>query len=260
MYLCKVIAAQDNYLIKLPIFEGPFDLLLFFIERDELNVHDIPIAKITDDFLGYLQQMQQLNIELASEFIYVAATLMRIKAKMLLPRPEVDEQGNEIDPRQDLVSRLLEYKRFKEAAQDLDYLGEQRGLLHERGGIPKDLKEIAKNISAGEELLNFDLYKLLQVYQKVLLRLYDREAEQPRHDVELYPYTIEEQKLQISKLLQLNQRINYQTVLAQSKDKVQLVYNLLAILEMLQQQMVQIQIGLGFNNFWVENREVVEEE
>src|SRR3546814_3337126 len=95
----------DGYEIKLPQFEGPFDLLLFFIERDELNIHDIPIAKITTDFLDYLLKAQALNMELASEFIFVAATLMRIKAKMLLPRPELDDAGNEIDPKQDLIQK-----------------------------------------------------------------------------------------------------------------------------------------------------------
>ena len=94
---------SESFEIKLPQFEGPFDLLLFFIERDELDIHDIPIATITNDFMEYMHQMQAMNIELASEFILVAATLMRIKAKMLLPRYEKDGDGNEIDPRQDLV-------------------------------------------------------------------------------------------------------------------------------------------------------------
>ena len=89
--------------IKLPLFEGPFDLLLFFIERDELDIYDIPISKITDDFLSYLKELDNLNIEVASEFILVAASLMRIKAKLLLPRPQLDEEGNELDPRDELV-------------------------------------------------------------------------------------------------------------------------------------------------------------
>ena len=99
--------------IKLPLFEGPFDLLLFFIQRDELDIYDIPISKITDDFLSYLKDLEKLNVDVASEFILVAATLMRIKAKMLLPRPQLDEEGNEIDPRDELVKHLLEYKKYK---------------------------------------------------------------------------------------------------------------------------------------------------
>jgi segregation and condensation protein A len=99
----------ETYQIKLPQFEGPFDLLLFFIERDELDIYNIPISKITNDFLNYIHESESLNIELSSEFILFISTLMRIKAKMLIPRKELDEQGNEIDPRQELVDKILEY-------------------------------------------------------------------------------------------------------------------------------------------------------
>ena len=114
--------ANDTFTIKLAKFEGPFDLLLFFIERDELDIYDIPIAKITKDFLAYIRELEEMNIDLASEFIVVAATLMRIKAKLLLPRKQIDEQGNEIDPREELVSRLLEYKRYKSVLDELRQL------------------------------------------------------------------------------------------------------------------------------------------
>ena len=103
---------NTSYQIKLPQFEGPFDLLLFFIERDELDIYNIPITGIINDFLTYIHEQESLNIELSSEFILFISTLMRIKAKMLLPRKELDAQGNEIDPRQELVNKILEYKRF----------------------------------------------------------------------------------------------------------------------------------------------------
>ena len=102
-----------SYEIKLPLFEGPFDLLLFFIERDEIDIMDIPISKITNDFFEYISDLESMNIEVASEFIVVAATLMRIKSKMLLPRLSLDEEGNEIDPREELVEHLIEYKKYK---------------------------------------------------------------------------------------------------------------------------------------------------
>lgn len=95
-----------SFEIKLPLFEGPFDLLLFFIERDELDIYDIPISKITHDFLDYLKHLEQMEIEVASEFILVAATLMKIKSKLLIPRPELDENGDEIDPREELIRHL----------------------------------------------------------------------------------------------------------------------------------------------------------
>lgn len=128
------------YEIKLEQFEGPFDLLLFFIERDELNIHDIPISKITDEFLDYIQKMQSLNIELASEFIFVASTLMRIKAKMLLPRPDLDDPENEIDLKKELTQKLILYKQFKEICEEMRVLEENRNRLHSRGNIEADNK------------------------------------------------------------------------------------------------------------------------
>ena len=104
---------MDSYTIKTQHFEGPFDLLLFFIERDELDINDIPIAQITNDFLDYIRHLEALDIDVASEFILVAATLMRIKAKMLIPRKEIDEEGNEIDPREELAQKLIEYRKYK---------------------------------------------------------------------------------------------------------------------------------------------------
>jgi segregation and condensation protein A len=134
-----------SYEIKLPLFEGPFDLLLFFIERDELNIHDIPIARITDDFLA-------LNMDLASEFILVAATLMRIKAKLLFPRPQVDEKGNEIDPRKELVQHLLEYKKYKSVVEQLSALEENRASQEVRGNVVAELRTIASRSNVDAEL------------------------------------------------------------------------------------------------------------
>ena len=108
-----------SYQIKLPQFEGPFDLLLFFIERDELDIYNIPIKKIIDDFLHFIRQSENDNIELSSEFILFVSTLMRIKAKMLLPRKEIDESGNEIDPRKELIDKILEYKKIQRGFSEI---------------------------------------------------------------------------------------------------------------------------------------------
>src|SRR5690606_38512168 len=121
---------EDKYEIKLPQFEGPFDLLLFFIERDELDINEISIASITNDFLNYIQNWQKLNMEIASEFIYVAATLMRIKVKTLLPRLDVNDESEEIDPQKDLIQKLILYKKFKNISEDLKLLEEKRWVLH----------------------------------------------------------------------------------------------------------------------------------
>ncbi len=244
---------QEKFEIRLPQFEGPFDLLLFFIERDELDIYDIPIAKITKDFLTYIEQMTALNIELASEFILVAARLMQIKARMLLPRPIIDDEGNEVDPRKDLVQKLLEYKKFKEASAEMEVMLDERAKRYTRGNIAADLIAVRESATQEDELQTLDLYKLLTVYQKILNR-YVNKPEEVRHTVIQYPYTIEDQKKHLTDLLLTNDRIDFESVMLSSKDRVQVVYSFLAILEMLQQQMIKIQVGLGYNNFWISSR------
>ena len=241
----------EGFAIKLPQFEGPFDLLLFFIERDELDIHDVPIARITDDFLAYLAHLNAMNIELASEFIFVAATLMRIKAKMLLPRPELDEMGNEIDLKEQLLGKLIEYKRFKQLSEELRLLETERLKQAKRGAIEADQKLIAEETEPGEELVSFDLYKLLVVYERVIKR-YDERSAAPVHTVIQYPYTIEDQKKLIASLVSINKNLDFKELLRVSDNKVHFIYNFLAMLEMLQQQLISIQVGLGFNDFSVE--------
>lgn len=239
--------------IHLPQFEGPFDLLLFFIERDELDIQDIPIAKITDDFLDYIHQMNALNMEVASEFIYVAATLMRIKARMLIPRPETDEQGNEVDLKEDLIRRLIEYKKIKAASEGFRELEEARFMQEKRGHIQFDLDQMQLASEPGEGLESFDLYKLLVTYRRLIEKSEERESK-PQHVVELYPYNIEEQKKMIRRLLTLNQTLNFKDLAANSENKVQFVYNFLAMLEMLNQELLEIEVGLGYNDFRVRGR------
>ncbi len=245
---------QEIFEIKLPQFEGPFDLLLFFIERDELDIHEIAIAKITDDFLAYIQQMNALNIEVASEFIFIAATLMRIKAKLLLPRPELDEQGNEVDLQKGLVQKLIEYKKFKLVSEQFRQLEEERSMLERRGNIGADLVCVSEASEPGEELSSFGLYRLMMVYERLMAKYKQRSVE-VTHTVVQYPYTIEQQKQAISELIKLNEQIDFYQILKHSENKVHFVYNFLAVLEMLQQQLVSIEVGLGFNNFSVADKD-----
>ncbi len=244
---------QNNFEIQLPQFEGPFDLLLFFIERDELAIYDIPIAKIADDFLNYILHLNSLNIELASEFILIAATLMRIKAKTLLPRIEIDEEGNEIDLKQDLIQKLILYKKFKAVADEFKILENIRFSKVKRGNIIADINRIPLVQSAEEELFNVDLFKILKVYMRLVNR-YELEGKVVKHTIEKYSYTIEEQKKLILQILAINKKVDFSIIVSHSKDKVQFVYNFLAILELLQQEMAVITIGLGFNNFWIERK------
>jgi segregation and condensation protein A len=237
-----------SFEIKLSLFEGPFDLLLFFIERDELDIHDIPIFKITNDFMDYISQLEQLNMEIASEFILTAATLMRIKAKMLLPRTEKDEQGNEIDPRQELVQHLLEYKKYKGILGELVSLEDRRQMMETRGNLPAELQHIAAQSNLDYELQDLSLYKLMQVFGKVMTR-FEEEQHRPKHTVYSYPYTIENQKSFILNRIQAGGKLDFTEVMAAYPEKIGLIFNFLAILELLQLNVISIIIEEGFNNF-----------
>jgi segregation and condensation protein A len=237
-----------SFEIKLPLFEGPFDLLLFFIERDELDIHDIPIFKITNDFMAYITELEQLNIEVASEFILIAATLMRIKAKLLLPRTEKDAQGNEIDPRKELVQHLLEYKKYKNVLGEIALLEEKRLMMETRGNIPDELQLIAKRSNLDYELQDLNLYKLMRVYEKAINR-FEEEQNRPKHTVYTYPYTIEDQKSYILKRISAEKEVDFLQIIQAYPDKIGLIFNFLAILEMLQLNIISLQINDGYNNF-----------
>jgi len=241
---------EESFEIKLPQFEGPFDLLLFFIERDELDIHDIPIARIADDFLNYIHQMASLDMEIASEFIYVAATLMRIKAKMLLPRYEVDEAGNEVDHKEELIRKLIEYKKVKEVCEELRPFEDERFMQEKRGNISFDLEQVGEVALPGEELFDLSLFRLMTVYER-LVRNHELRAQEVTHTIVQHPYTIEKQKEAIKQLLKINKMLDFKAIALNSENKVHFVYNFLAMLEMLQQELVDIQIGLGYNNFWI---------
>lgn len=239
-----------SYQIVLPQFEGPFDLLLFFIERDELDIYDIPIYKVTTDFLAYVRRLEDLNVELASEFILVAATLMRIKAKTLLPRKELDEEGNEIDPREELVQRLLEYKKYKAVVGDLQQMEDERQILHSRGNILIEQKSLSQINSVEAELESVNLYKLMKVFQKVVSRYQDSNL-RLQHTIVKYDYTIKSSKESILKLVNAKQKADFSDLFLDCENKIHAVFTLLAILEMVQLREVDIQVGEGYNNFWL---------
>ena len=163
-----------SYTIKLKHFEGPFDLLLFFIERDELDIYDIPISEITTNFLEYIRNMESLNIDLASEFILVAATLMRIKARMILPRKEIDVDGKEIDPRDELIHQLLEYKKYKSVLEEFQQLEKDRSKKMLRGNIRKEFHKLAESALIDVELESISLFNLMRSFERIMDIMEDR--------------------------------------------------------------------------------------
>ncbi len=243
-----------SFEIKLPLFEGPFDLLLFFIQRDELDIHDIPINKITSDFLAYLHHLEKMNVEVASEFILVAATLMRIKAKMLLPRPVLDESGEEIDPREELVRHLLEYKKYKSVIEELHKMEDDRLQKETRGNITKELRKLAEGSNVESELQDLDLYKLLKVYQRVVSR-FEYEQQKPTHEVVQYPYSIATQREFVLNKLKDSPRLSFVQLIEFEPNKIGVIFNFLSILDLLQLREITMHLGEGFNNFWIEKIE-----
>lgn len=240
-----------SYQIKLPQFEGPFDLLLFFIERDELDIYNIPIARITNEFLSYIHSLEILNIELASEFILFVSTLMRIKARMLLPRREVDATGKEIDPRQELVDKILEYKRFKEASEVMAVMEADRLMQQRRGNIHQEMNALGESYSEGTEIQAVTMYKLLQAYEKVIKKFNERQNK-PQHVVVKYNYSLEGQRTFLVDHLQEKKRVPFEMLFASCENRIHAIFTFLAMLELIQQKFLAILIGTGRNNFIVE--------
>ncbi len=241
----------ESYHIRLPQFEGPFDLLLFFIERDELDIYNIPINKITTDFLSYLHQQETINIELSSEFILFISTLMRIKAKMLLPRKDLDAAGNEIDPRQELVDKILEYKKFKQAAAEMAEMEALRMLMVKRGNLTRDLNLIGEEAGEGTEIQNISLFKLMKAFEKVMQKVHDRQNK-PVHTVVQYNYTMEQSREFVLNTASKEKTVSFEKMFERCNDRIHAIFLFLSMLELIQMSYMTIITGEGLNNFIIE--------
>ena len=242
---------NETYQIKLAEFEGPFDLLLFFIERDELDIYNIPITKITNDFLTFIHSTEKLNIELSSEFILFVSTLMRIKAKMLLPRKEIDALGNEIDPRQELIDKILEYKKFKEASTQMAEMEAIRMLMVKRGNLHKELIQIGEDAGEGTEIQAVTLFKLMKAFEKVAQRLHEKNN-RPVHTVVQYTYTMEESRSYILDSCKEDKTLSFEKIFDICQDRIHAIFLFLSLLELIQLKYMSIVTGEGRNNFLIE--------
>ena len=247
---------QPTYQIKLAQFEGPFDLLLFFIERDELDIYNIPITGIIRDFLDFIHGEEKLNIELSSEFILFVSTLMRIKAKMLLPRKELDAEGNEIDPRQELINKILEYRKFKEAAARMAEMEAVRMLMVKRGNIHREMNMIGEEAGEGTEIQAITLFKLMKSFEKVMRRMEERNNK-PVHTVVRYNYTMEETRAVMLETIKNEKVLSFEKIFETCEERLHAIFMFLSLLELVQQKYMSILTGEGMNNFiieWNENR------
>lgn len=230
------------YKIILPHFEGPLDLLLFFIKRDELDIYDIPISKITKDFMEYIALIKQLDLEVAGDFILMASTLMQIKVKMLLPR-EKDEAGEEIDPRADLVNALLEYKRYKEMSEELSFFESDQRKLAYRGNYEYDERETYTDMQ--KLLKNITLYDLMKAFKQVLM-------ERPKeivHQIKKLNVTIDEQIDYILNKVQAAKQLNFVELVKEMHEKIRIIVTFIAMLELIKAGKIGLKESPNFNDF-----------
>lgn len=223
------------YRVQLANFEGPLDLLLFFIKRDELDIYDIPISYITTQYLEYMDLMEELDLDIASEFILMASMLMAIKAKMLLPREEESlSELDETDPRYELVQSLLEYKRYKEMSFKMADIDEEARKRYLRGYPAADDVE---QQATGEALKNVTLFDLISAFKKVLS---DIERNKVVHRVAQVETTVEEQTEFIIYTLSQRGRQSFWELCKTLKNRVIIVVTFLALLEMIKEQQIDL--------------------
>ncbi|MEM6378439.1 MAG: segregation/condensation protein A, partial [Bacteroidota bacterium] len=204
-----------------------------------------------NDFLTYIKEMEQMNIDLASEFIVVGATLCRIKAKLLLPRKVVDEQGNEIDPREELVQRLLEYKRYKSILEEMRQLEEVRAQQALRGYASKELQKIATKALVDSELESLTLFRLLKAFERVMDR-FDAKNPQQIHEIVQFSYTIADEQQSIMLMVNNGGKANFGDVFGHCKNRIHAITTFLGLLELINRQEIRIIVGEVSNFFWLE--------
>ncbi|MED3562962.1 segregation/condensation protein A [Bacillus sp. MUM 116] len=251
------------YKVKIDAFEGPLDLLLHLINRLEIDIYDIPVAQITEQYLIYIHTMKELKLDIASEFLVMAATLLAIKSKMLLPKNEenIEDMESEIsydeDPRDELVERLIEYRKYKDAANDLKSMEEERGLMYTKP--PSDLSDFAKDKQPEKADLNVSLYDMLAAFQKLLRR---KKLQRPlATKITRQEISIEKRMSEImGELKHLKGRKNFNELFPYP-EKEHIVVTFLAILELIKRKEIDVEQQENFGDIFVEakqeGREVV---
>ncbi|MDZ5471145.1 segregation/condensation protein A (plasmid) [Bacillus sp. 31A1R] len=246
-----------QYNVKIDAFEGPLDLLLHLINRLEIDIYDIPVSQITEQYLLYIHTMKELQLDVASEYLVMAATLLAIKSKMLLPKHEEELEEDfefevEDDPREDLVEKLIEYKKYKEAASDLKLLEEERGLMFTKP--PTDLSEFTKDMKTERLDLDISLYDMLGAFQKLLRR---KRLQRPmstkiaREDI-----SIEQRMTEIiHELKKIKGRQSFYDLFPY-KEKDHIVVTFLAILELMKRREIIVEQEDNFSEIFVMGKDV----
>jgi segregation and condensation protein A len=241
-------SAETNYKVDIEEFEGPLDLLLHLIKINEIDVYDIPISAIVKQYIEYIEMMENFNIEIAGDFIVMAATLMRIKARMLVPNPNSDEDDDFMeDPRAELVERLLEYKKFKELSY---HLGEK---------LKKSCDIFSRNFVVAEQsdkrgivnIVGTDLFNLLSSYKTILTKLDRRLPE----EIEGEEYSVEEKSGTIVEKLQFVKFVRFTELFQNVRSRKELVTTFLAVLELIKIGQIKVEQNELFNEIYIYRKE-----
>ena len=248
--------------VKLQVFEGPLDLLLHLIEKNKVNIYDIPIVEITDQYMEYISQMQGEDLDMMSEFLVMAATLLDIKARMLLPR-EVDEEGEEIDPRAELVERLLEYKRYKLLADAL--ADREEGALkhfYKESTLPPEIARYEPPVDLDKLLDGLTLAKLKRIFEQVMKRQEDK-IDPIRSNfgtIRREPVSLEQKIGQVMSYARRQRRFSFRELLEGQGDKLEIVVTFLAVLELMKIGKIHLSQEETFGDMDIETLEPEGEE
>ena len=247
---------------KLEHFEGPLDLLLHLIEKNKINIYDIPIVEITAQYLDYVRHMEREDLNVVSEFLVMAATLLDIKARMLLPK-EVDEEGEEIDPRAELVQRLLEYKTYRLMADELARRedGADR-LLYKSPTIPPEVAKYEPPVDLDKLLDGLTLAKLQRIFDSVMRR--QKEKIDPIRSkfgtIKREPISLETKIMDVMHYARKHRKFSFRQMLERQRDKLEVVVSFLAILELMKIGKIHLTQEHTFDDMWIETLEQEGEE
>lgn len=225
----------DPLTVKLPVYEGPFDLLLDLIKKNEMDIYNIEISVITKQYLDYLREMKQYDLEIAGEFLVMAATLVYIKSKMLLPLTEEEEDETGQDPRAELVKKLLEYQAFREAAKKLGYLEDERGRTFTRQVADYYLSNLSPE-DVSIDTFSANLFDLLNAFQSVLKGI----SKEAFHQVFEEEVSIEEKIEYIKQVLNERREIKFQELFGERFNKNELIATFLALLELVRSKFLLV--------------------
>lgn len=239
--------------VKLEAFDGPLDLLLHLIEKNKIDIFDIPIAEITEQYMDYVAQMETKDMDVMSDFMVMAATLIRIKSKMLLPA-ETNEEGEEEDPRAELVERLLEYKMYKYASYELkDRQMDASRILYKDSSIPEEIADYKEEVDVGQLLSDVSLSRLQRIFRDIMKKQVDKidPIRSKFGNIEKEQVSLADRVLYIEEYAMLHQQFNFRRLLEEQDSKLTLIVTFLGILELMKVGKLKIVQENIFDDIWI---------